>query len=323
MARTLVVEISGKRPGGKKARPTEYFDIEYDHLIISNNSDGYDTDWKIINVPEDYVEWYKANVRNSNTAWYAPMNRSYAIKYAKENGYDYLFQLDDNIRMLEILYELDDGKIKRKYRHIGIEMANDYIRFMELVLSKTNAAMVGLQLAGSARPSPCFIGERYTYSFFGLNLKTCPDIFHGDFEDDIEFRLKCAEMGTPVLQIYPMRYGKTGQKSNKDETGNRAAYTIAGIDRGKNMRKIHGDVYSAGYSFKTAATNSRDCGKFFKHKLKPVKSGTLVADWEGICDGFRELLAKYAEPKPERVFVKQIRRKKNGKTKKRDKSASV
>lgn len=54
----LVVEISGKRPGGVKQRPTEKFSIGYDKVIISNNSEGYKTDWEIVNVPDDYREWY-------------------------------------------------------------------------------------------------------------------------------------------------------------------------------------------------------------------------------------------------------------------------
>lgn len=69
----LVVEISGKRPGTSKQRPTERYDISYDHMIISNNSEGYESDWDIVNVPEDYVEWYKANVKSSDSAWYAPI----------------------------------------------------------------------------------------------------------------------------------------------------------------------------------------------------------------------------------------------------------
>lgn len=47
----LVVEISGKRPGDKKVRPTEKNIINYDKVIISNNSENYITDWPIINVP--------------------------------------------------------------------------------------------------------------------------------------------------------------------------------------------------------------------------------------------------------------------------------
>ena len=63
-------------------------------MIISNNSEGYTSTWPIVNVPDDYKQWYVENIKNSENAWYAPMNRSYAIKYAREKGYDYLVQLD-------------------------------------------------------------------------------------------------------------------------------------------------------------------------------------------------------------------------------------
>ena len=38
-----------------------------------------------------------------------------------------------------------------------------------------------------------------------LDLDSCPDVFHGDFEDDIEYRLKCKQMGLPVMQIIVLR----------------------------------------------------------------------------------------------------------------------
>ena len=80
--RILIAEISGKRPGNKKQRPTEKLETQHDMVIISNNSEGYETELPIINVPDDYREWYCANIKNSDNAWYAPMNRSYAIKWA-------------------------------------------------------------------------------------------------------------------------------------------------------------------------------------------------------------------------------------------------
>jgi hypothetical protein len=284
-------------------------DIQYDHLIISNNSEGYETEWDIVNVPEDYVEWYKENVRMSETAWYAPMNRSYAIKYAREHGYDYLVQLDDNITALEIVYQIKEDGILHKYRRSGggQDMVNDFIAFMGVVADYTNAAMVGMQLNGSAGPSADFLGERYCYSFFLLDLKSCPDIFHGDFEDDIEYRMKCAEMGLPIIQIMPFRYSKKGQLSSKDESGNRAAYTKAGLKRGEHMRVLHGDLYSCGYSYKTASTTMKTDGQFFKHRVKSFKVGAQTKGTEQINKAFLELLKKYAEPHEDRAIIKEKR----------------
>lgn len=297
MANILVAEISGKRPGDADSRPTEKLDIRFDKVIISNNSDGYKTDWDVVNVPEDYVQWYKENVKSSDNAWYAPMNRSYAIKYARENGYDYLIQLDDNITRLEISYLVNCGSFQKRYRVVNKpDMINEYIEMIVCVLENTNAGMVGCSLNGLAVPDDEFLSERYVYSLFGLDLSICPDIFHGDFEDDIEYRLKCAEMKIPVVMICPLRYGKIGQRSGKDESGNRAAYTQAGLKRGEHMRKLHGDIYSCGYADRTASTSpyARDGGKYFKHKIKPFKVGIIVKNKEAIDKKMQDIFKKYS-----------------------------
>lgn len=313
MKKILVCEISGKRSGNKKKRPTEMLDISYDHLIISNNADGYETDWDIVMVPDDYAEWYKANVKTSDNAWYAPMNRSYAIKYARDNGYDYLVQLDDNITKLEIGYMIkDDDGIIRRYRSINKQgMINDYIDMLCCILENTNAGMAGCELSGIDVPDGAFLRERYCYSLFALNLSICPDIFQGDFEDDIEYRLKLAQMGIPSVMCTPLRYGKTGQKSAKDETGNRAAYTAAGLKRGENMRKLHGDVYSCGYSGRTASVKSKFDGKYFKHKIKPFKVGVIVKDKKKMEDKMLQIFKKYANDSVSKVIIKEKYSKKN------------
>lgn len=307
MSRVLVAEISGKRPGGSDSRPTEKYSISYDHLIISNNSDGYITDWDIVNVPPDYVEWYKENVRTGETSWYAPMNRSYAIKYAREHGYDYLIQLDDNITKLEISYMIKDNDgIVRRYKEVNKDgMMDSYIEMLVCILENTNAGMAGCELNGIAVPDDAFLRERYCYSLFGLDLRSCPDIFHGDFEDDIEYRMKLKEMGIPAIMCCPLRYGKTGQKSAKDETGNRAAYTKAGLKRGETMRKIHGDEYECGYSARTASVKSKMDGRYFKHNIKRFKVGAVVTDIEKIEEMMLSIFAKYASPKQDKVIVKE------------------
>ena len=308
MRDVLVVEISGKRPGTKKQRPTEKFHIDYDHLIISNNADGYDSEWDIVMVPDDYVEWYKENVKTSDTAWYPTMNRSYAIKYAREHGYRYCVQLDDNIKRLEISYRIkDEDGILRLYRAVNKpDIMNDYIDMLCCVLENTNAGMAGCGLAGASVPDESYLKERYCYSLFALDLKRCPDIFHGDFEDDIEYRLKLAEMGIPVVQVCPLKYIKSGQVSGKDETGNRAAYTAAGIKRGEHMRKLHGDMYSCGFSGGTA-TVTPSKGRFFKHKIKQFKLGVIVKDKDAIDNKMRAVLEKYGEPHKDKTLIKERR----------------
>lgn len=305
MSDVLVVEISGKRPGDKKARPTEKFKTKHDHLIISNNSEGYVTDWDIVNVPAEYVEFYKARYKHSDSAWYAPMNRSYAIKYAREHGYKYLVQMDDNIKYLELSYMIreSEGYVIRYRKHDNTDMLDDYIDMMVAVMENTNAGVVGCDLA-SMPPDHLFLGEQYCYSLFMFKLSVCPDAFHGDFEDDIEYRLKCAEMGIPEVMVKPLKYSKTGQKSSKDESGNRAAYTAAGLKRGEHMSILHGDVYSCGYTGKTKSVKAKKSGANFKHKIKPFKLGVFVKDRAAIDRKMQEILTRNAVRMPDKMMIK-------------------
>lgn len=318
MSRILVAEISGKRPGTKKDRPTEKFPTKYDHVIISNNSEGYTTEWPIINVPQEYREWYIANLKNSDNAWYAPMNRSYAIKYARENGYDHLIQLDDNIVMLEIAtFRRGKDGIARRMRIVkSNEMMDDFIETLVTVLENTNAAMAGCDLSGCSIPQEKVMSERFCYSLFALNLAICPDVFQGDFEDDIEYRLKCRQMGLPVIQVPVLRYGKTGQGHNKDLSGCRAEYLKAGLKRGEHMSKLYSDVYSCKMTRKrhSLSANEDDEAINFKHILRPFKVGCIVKDREAIEKQIKEVIKKYAEKKPDKVIVKVKKKKvkKNG-----------
>jgi hypothetical protein len=307
----LVAEISGKRPGGSDKRPTEQFRIDYDHVIISNNSDGYITDWKIINVPDDYRDWYIANLKNSDNAWYAPMNRSYAIKYAREHEYKYLIQLDDNITSIEIAYLLEkQGKRYRyslpKAKKDTSEMFNDFIDMLVLVLKNTNAVMSGCNLMGTAMPDNAFLRERDIYSLFALDLDNCPDVFHGDFEDDIEYRLKCRQMGKPTVQVVPLRYGKIGQKSNKDLTGCRAEYAKQGLKRGAHMSVLYSQDYSARMSKKAHSINAREDAEAvnFKHDLKAWKIGVIVYNMQPIKDQMKMMLKKYNVSKPDHIITR-------------------
>lgn len=308
---TLVVEISGKRPGGKRERPTEKNHTEYPHVIISNNSDGYETDWPVINVPPEYKDWYCEHCKTSDSAWYAPMNRSYAIKYAKENGYRYLVQLDDNIKFLEIAYcvKIDESTIKRYRAQSTDSMLDDFIEMMVLVLENTNAGMSGCSLAGVANPENDYLCERYCYSIFALDLERCPDVFQGDFEDDVEFRLKLKQMGIPSIQIAPLRYSKIGQQKNKDLSGCRKAYADAGVKRGEHMRRLYGDLYSCGVRGRSNCIRAKTSPgeSYFKHILKPFKVGVVVRDKAAIDEKMSQIFKKWAKKRDCKTIIREKR----------------
>jgi hypothetical protein len=253
-------------------------------------------------VPDDYKEWYINHVKCSENAWYAPMNRSYAIKYAREHGYKYLVQLDDNIKMLELSYIINKkNKTLRYYcqnqNFKKPEMFDDFVDMQKVVCENTNAAMVGLAMSSVGMPNGAYLSERYCYSFFMLDLACCPDIFQGDFEDDIEYRLKCAQMGLPTVMICPLKYAKLGQNKDKDLSGCRAEYARAGLKRGEHMCILYGDIYHAKMTTKGHSIKAKEDDEAinFKHIIKPFKVGIIVKDKEAIDNKMKELFKKYSQ----------------------------
>lgn len=298
----LIAEISGKRPGTSKERPTEKFTFDWDKVIISNNSEGYETKWPIVDVPKDYRDWYKEHAKMSDSAYYAPMNRSYAIKYAREHGYKYLVQLDDNIISFNIRYKIDDRSYTTLVStpHID-ELPQDMLKYFAKVLDNTNAGIVGMTLAGASIPGSEWLSERYVYSAFMLKLDTIPDYYQGDFEDDIEFRLKLKQMQVPSVMVCPFQYIKTAQGDNKDLTGNRMAYKDAGLKRGEHMSKLYGDVYSRGWSSRGSGIKRKDGVKKFRHKIKPFKVGVRVQNLDLLKQEMLDIFAKYATPREDQI----------------------
>lgn len=242
----------------------------------------------------------------SESAYYAPMNRSYAIKYAREHGYKYLVQLDDNIISFNIRYAVGDKSYTTLVSTPNIEeLPQDMFRYFKTVLDNTSAGIVGMTLAGASLPSSDWLRERYVYSAFMLKLDSIPDYYQGDFEDDIEFRLKLKGMQIPSLMVCPFQYIKTAQGDNKDLTGNRKAYKDAGLKRGEHMSKIHGDMYSRGWSSRGSGVKRKRGVKKFRHKVKPFKVGTRVSNINELKQGMLDLFAKYATPRKDIVKYKQ------------------
>lgn len=298
--KVLVTIISGKRPGGLEERPTEKYHIDFDELIISNNADDYYTDFEIIDVPEDYVSWYKENVKTNDKSFYAPMNRSYAMKYAREHGYRYNVQLDDNIKHLEVSYTDGDKKYRTTTRNAHNDvMLQKMLEYFRIVLQETNAGIVGMDLNEASMPNKEFIRERFVYSCFMIDLERVPEYYHGDFEDDIEFRYKLQQMGIPMLKVMPFKYGKVSQ-SGKDLTGNRAAYEAVGSDRGSVLATIYGDQFERGTSTRGSGT-TRGTEEKFRHRMKGFKVGTTVNDFNRLKDEMKKLLIFFAEERTNEV----------------------
>ena len=182
-------------------------------------------------------------------------------------------------------------------------MFDDFIDVLVNTLECTNAGMAGFAMCSAGAPGSQVFSERYVYSFFALDVDRCPDVFQGDFEDDIEFRLKLYQMGVPSIQIVPLQYGKTGQAKNKDLSGCRAEYAKAGVKRGEHMRILYGDIYQAGMrSGSNRVGKKRDIENvYFKHKIKPIKLGIMVKDKKKLYGKVNEIIKKYATKQPDKI----------------------
>lgn len=300
----LVCEISGKRPGTAKERPTEYFNISYDHLIVSNNHDGYETDWEIVDVPQAFRDEYERKHRISKgNAWLAPMNRTYALHLARERGYRYCIQLDDNITDIQLCYAFDDRKYsshsRAKSTPHGSQMMDDFIEMLCLMLEHSNAGVTGCDLS-SLPPSSHEFAERLCYSLFAVDTaKTIPDYWHGDFEDDIDYELRCSDLGTPTLKCPVLCYGKVNTRGNL--TGNRANYLSDGMARVEHMRLLAGDVYKGGVKKSQLTTTAKYTEPTVGHRVHIRKIGVITYDWKVVKRHLAAMLKKYATKRPNQL----------------------
>lgn len=297
----LVAIVSGKRPGTFKERPTEQYIIKkYNEVIISNNSEGYVTELPIINVPDDYRQQYYQD--NMKISYEVPLSRSYALKYAKEQGYKYLVQLDDNILNFSFKI-LKKNKIGSSVKQINVPRANkfileDIIDYMLDVINNTNAGIVGINIAGCAHGEETFLREGYVYSCIIMRTDLPIKYYHSGFEEDIEIRYKLKEANIPMLMIPWIRYAKTSQHATQDTTGNRISYVKAGVKRGEIMRKLYPQFFTCGLSTKSPGKGknlNKEHKLFYAHRLKTFKIGFIINNKDYLIKRFKELIQKYEQ----------------------------
>lgn len=187
------------------------------------------------------------------------------------------------------------------------QLPNDMIKYMEQVLDRSNVGMIGMAPDAASLPQDDWLKERYVYSAFMLNLEIVPPVFQGDFEDDIEYRMKLKQAGVPSLEIVPFHYSKTAQQKaqskKEDVTGNRQAYKEAGLNRGKVMSKIYGDTYSRGWSDQGSGVKRIEGQKKFRHKIKSFKVGVRIKDVSTLKNEMLKLFAKYATKRSDNLEI--------------------
>ena len=172
-------------------------------------------------------------------------------------------------------------------------------------MQHTNAGMVGMTPDSASVPRDNWLNERYVYSAFMLDLNRVPAYFQGDFEDDIEYRLKLKQIQVPSLEVVPFHYAKTAQDKHngkEDTSGNRDAYIKAGLKRGEHMSKLYGDMYERGYSDRGSGTKRTGKVKF-RHKVKSFKVGVRAKNIQYLKNQLLSIFQKYATERPDKIKI--------------------
>lgn len=271
----LYVIVSGKRPKAKD-RKTETLQIlaKRKTVIISNNSDGYhDTRYPILDVPQEFRDEF-AKYCITKFGGMVPMNKQFAVEFARARGFRFLAILDDNIlsspnRWFEQLKPFD-------HEQDEIAMTERFERCARLILRNTNAGVVGAELSNIHLPGAynTLLSEGRPYSYVFLDLEKDLPIQFGDVEEDIIFCDNCWRKNIATVVLRWITYGKTSQGTGvkeqryRDTSGNRSEYDAMTGARGENASKIIGLAHGM-RTTRRATPGKRQYQ--YKHTLPPVK----------------------------------------------------
>lgn len=215
-------------------------------------------------------------------------------QYAKDNNYDYVVHLDDNITSLFYYYDRKNRLVKKSKP----EAMYQIIMLLFKLAEKTNSGAIGITMSAFA-PShtPIDITAGFPYSLFCH--KVDKDFkFENSTEDDIIMSIYNGEQGKPSCLIRNcLMYGKTGKKSSGG--GNRKLYNdmLRENKRGEYAYSQWPHIYSRKVSYNVkSSTRQKDPFLQHKHLLKKPKKWDqeLIYDDSCITD-IQEVLNKIIE----------------------------
>jgi len=272
-----------------------------DFIIASNNPKAIlqykqIPDIKVVEPTQEFRNKFKERQREIYPNLGAE-TRELINQYAKENNYDYVVYLDDNINGLG--YRRPEIGIK-SYKTIIKYRPQIFVKLIELLiicLEKSNTNSAGLPLGGFP-PHPKNINVGFVYSFYAHRV-TKDFEYENSTEEDIIMTIYNGSIGKPSLMIRGFfAYSKTGKTS--DKSGNRALYgNMAKTDsRGTYAEKEYPNIYSKVTSYNVKNnTNQTRIMKQHKHKLKKPShwdtllkyDKSLINDIENVYNEIKEL----------------------------------
>lgn len=149
-------------------------------------------------------------------------SRNYCIKAAKEKGYKYLVNLDDDIKMFKFRFVQGEKLAISSIKDIG-KVFEEYIKFMETAqLTCSGFIMAGKLIGGKknllvdscfySRPTNCFI------------MKASTPYFKGTYYEDAIYAIQNNKQGYLTYALMPVVIYGTPPMKNHDGGGMTAAY---------------------------------------------------------------------------------------------------
>lgn len=275
-----------------------------DFIIASNNPKAISQykqipDIKVVEPTQEFRDKFKERQREIYPNLGAE-TRELINQYAKDNNYDYVVYLDDNINGLGYtIPKLNKFNYKEVLQYRPLSFLK-VIELLFLCLEKSNANSAGLPLKGFP-PQEKIINVGFVYSLYAHRV-TKDFQYENSTEEDIIMTIYNGNIGKPSLMIRGFfAYGKTGKTS--DKSGNRALYgNMSKTDsRGSYAEKEYPNIYSKVTSYNVKNnTNQKKIMKQHKHKLKKPKiwdslleyDKTLINDIENVFNEIKQLQNK-------------------------------
>ena len=148
--------------------------------------------------------------------------RNYCIKAAREKGYKYLVNLDDDIKMFMFRFVQGEKLASSSIKDIG-KVFEEYIKFMETAqLTCSGFIMAGKLIGGRKNPlvDSCFY-SRPTNCFI---MKASTPYFKGTYYEDAIYAIQNNKQGYLTYALMPVVICGSPPMKNHDGGGMTAAY---------------------------------------------------------------------------------------------------
>lgn len=183
--------ISHKRPEVETLKALEKLNYTGDYFIVIDDADPTIEEYKsrygehILIFSKEEILQETDTIDNAKILTSATYARNYCIKAAREKGYKYLVNLDDDIKSFGLRYSQNEKLLTAKIKDIG-RVFEIYIEFMESAKFTCTAFIMSGRLIGGlnnplvkncfySRPTNCLIMRSSTPLFKSI---VCEDVVY-------------------------------------------------------------------------------------------------------------------------------------------------